>query len=75
MAPQPVPESRRRIKLVVLFDLVVLAELFFAMYMAHIRAEQFTPIFLAVFFGLLLPTLALAWWLLNKSAPGQTQRG
>lgn len=73
--PQPAADPRRRFKLVLLFDLVVLAELFFAMYVAHGRAEQFTPVFLAVFFGLLLPTLALARRLLNKSTPGQAQRG
>lgn len=73
--PRPVPDQRWRIKLVVLFDLVVLAELFFAMYVAHGRADQFTPVFLAVFFGLLLPTLALARRLLNKPTPGQVQRG
>ena len=40
-------------------NLLVLAELCVAMYMANENPEEFTPVFFKVFFSLLLPTLIL----------------
>ena len=47
------------IRLVVI-NLLVLAELFVAMYMATQNPEEFTPVFFKVFFSLLVPTLILS---------------
>ena len=40
-------------------NLLVLAELCFAMYMASQNPEEFTPVFYKVFFALFVPTLIL----------------
>jgi hypothetical protein len=45
---------------VVIVNLLVLAELCVAMYMAAQKPEEFTPVFFKVFFALLVPTLILA---------------
>lgn len=58
-----------RIWIVVLTDLAVIGELFVAMYLAHARREQFTAVFAGVFFGLLIPTVALSKLLLRRLAP------
>ena len=42
-----------------IINLLVLAELCVAMYMANENPEEFTPVFFKVFFSLLLPTLIL----------------
>ena len=42
-----------------IINLLVLAELFFAMYMASQNPEEFTPVFFKVLFALLVPTLIL----------------
>ncbi|HYA01517.1 MAG TPA: hypothetical protein VEI04_00200 [Syntrophobacteria bacterium] len=42
---------------VIAVDLLVLAELAIAMYMAAGDPDHFTPTFLKTFFGLLIPTL------------------
>jgi hypothetical protein len=44
----------------VIVNVLVLAELFVAMYMATQEPEEFTPVFFRVFFSLLVPTLILA---------------
>ena len=66
---QPDPNHRRRVIAVIAVDLAVIGELFVAMYFAHAHREQFTVVFLAVFFGLLLPTLVLSRLLLRRLAP------
>ncbi len=66
---EPAAFERRRIRVIVLVDLLALGELFLAMYVAHANAEHFTPVFLAVFFGLLLPTLAVARRLGRPGSP------
>jgi hypothetical protein len=45
---------------VVIVNILVLAELCAAMYMANQNPEEFTPTFFKVFFSLLAPTLILA---------------
>jgi hypothetical protein len=72
-APPPVLRQRRRIQLVVLADLLVLAELCVAMYVAHHHPQRFTPVFLTVFFGLLLPTVIVARRLLNRLAAPEAE--
>jgi hypothetical protein len=44
---------------IVSINLLVLAELCVAMYMANENPEEFTPVFFKVFFSLLVPTLIL----------------
>ena len=45
---------------IVTVNILVLAELCIAMYMANQNPEEFQPVFLKVFFSLLVPTLILA---------------
>jgi hypothetical protein len=45
---------------IVTVNLLVLAELCVAMYLANENPEEFTPVFFKVFFSLLVPTLILA---------------
>ena len=45
---------------IVIVNVLVLAELCIAMYMAGQNPEEFQPVFLKVFFSLLVPTLILA---------------
>ena len=45
---------------VAVMDFLMLAELGFAMYLAHNNPENFTPIFLKSFLGMLIPTLIVA---------------
>jgi len=45
--------------LVIILDVLVLAELAVAMYMAAASPDEFTPVFMKTFFGMLLPTLLL----------------
>lgn len=42
---------------VVVMDVLMLAELCLAMYVAHNHPENFTPVFFKIFLGLLIPTL------------------
>ena len=56
--------TRWRIILLIVTDLLIIAELFVAMYFAHVYRERFSFVFMAVFFGLLIPTLA-AYFLLR----------
>ena len=53
------PSRRRMIRLVIV-DILVLAELAAAMFVANKYQEQFTLVFVAVFFGLLIPTLSMS---------------
>lgn len=45
---------------IAVMDVLMLAELCFAMYMAHNNPENFTPVFLKTFLILLIPTLIAA---------------
>lgn len=47
--------------LAVAINLLVIIELFIAMYHASGNQEEFTPRFFTMFFSLLLPTLVLGW--------------
>jgi len=55
----PAPELNRRQRLaVILMDVAVLAEVTVSVYTASKFPEDFTPMFMKVFFSLCLPTLA-----------------
>lgn len=56
--------NHQRVVLLVVTDLLIVAELFVAMYFAHANKERFTIVFLEIFVGLLIPTL-LAYFLLR----------
>ena len=43
--------------LVIILDILILAELTAAMYLAAAHPDNFTPVFMKTFFGMLLPTL------------------
>jgi len=45
--------------LVIILDVLVLAELTAAMYVAAAHPDNFTPVFMKTFFAMLLPTLLL----------------
>jgi hypothetical protein len=52
--------STRNIVRVVIVNVLVLSELGLALYMAYQNPEEFQPVFLKVFFALLVPTLILS---------------
>ena len=51
---------RQKIIHLVVIDLLILAELCAAMYLANAYKEYFTPVFAGVFFGLLIPTMLVS---------------
>lgn len=54
--------SSPRLKLFALFiNILVISELFVAMYFANQTPARLTPVFFKIFFSLLLPTLLLAF--------------
>lgn len=54
--------SSPKMKLFALFiNVLVIGELFVAMYFANQTPERLTPVFFKIFFSLLLPTLVLAY--------------
>jgi hypothetical protein len=58
--PPPAPEGNLRHHLAVLcLDVAVLAEVTVSVYTASLDPELFTPVFLKVFFSMLIPTLLL----------------
>jgi hypothetical protein len=54
-----VENSPRQWMLVVVMDVLVLAELCVAMYLAVASPEDFTGTFIKAFFGMLIPTLGV----------------
>lgn len=54
-----VESSPRQWMLVVVLDVLVLAELCLAMYLAVAGPEDFTGTFIKAFFGMLIPTLGV----------------
>ena len=52
--------------LVICLNVLVLAELCMAMYMASADPENFTLVFVKVFFGMLIPTLVAGFYLKRK---------
>ena len=56
--------NRWRVILLIVTDVLIIGELFIAMYFAHIHRERFNFVFLTVFFGSLIPTL-IAYFLLR----------
>jgi hypothetical protein len=64
--------ARRRLLAVAAIDCAMLAELAAAVYFANRHAAEFTPVFLKVFFGMLIPTLAAGGMALRRmNAPGK----
>lgn len=47
--------------LVIILDILILAELTAAMYLAAAHPDNFTPVFMKTFFGMLLPTLLVGF--------------
>lgn len=59
-AIDPAPAFNGRQRLAVIFlDVALLAEVTVSVYRASLHPEAFTPVFLKVFFSMLLPTLAV----------------
>jgi hypothetical protein len=54
----------RSVILLISADLLIIAELFIAMYFAHANEQRFTFVFLGVFFSLMIPTV-FAYFLLR----------
>jgi len=59
VAEAGIEESPRQWMLVIVMDVVVLAELFLAMYLAVAGSGDFTATFIKAFFGMLIPTLVV----------------
>jgi len=54
----PAPELNGRQRLaVILLDVAMLAEVTLSVYMASRNPDEFTPVFMKVFFSMLIPTL------------------
>lgn len=46
---------------VIVVDILILAELALAMYEANGNPDNFTPVFIKTFFGMLIPTLLIGY--------------
>ena len=57
----PLAHGLPRMLLTVTVNLLVLAEVFIAMYFAARNPDELTPVFFTILFSLLLPTLVLAY--------------
>ncbi len=51
---------------VAVMDVLILAELCFAMYIAHNHPENFTPLFFKYFLGMLIPTLIVSRFVIKR---------
>jgi len=58
---------------VAVMDGLMLAELCFAMYMAHNNPDNFTPVFLKSFLILLIPTLIVARFVVKRLRTPEAQ--
>ena len=63
---QPGPMRRRNVIAVIILDVLVVAELVIAMYVAGESEGDFTLAFLKVFFALLIPTLIMSRFVFKK---------
>ena len=70
---QPGPISRRKVIAVIILDVVVVAELAFAMHAAGESEGDFTLAFLKVFFALLIPTLIMSRFVFKKLRASEAQ--
>jgi hypothetical protein len=61
-----IPTSPRIWLLAIVMNLLVLAELCVAMYMAAAAPDEFTAVFVKAFFGMLIPTLAAGHFLKRR---------
>jgi hypothetical protein len=58
VTPPPAPERNARQNLALIcLDVALLAEVTISVYMASKQPEAFTPVFMKVFFTMLIPTL------------------
>ena len=77
--PEPLPPHlrRRQVIHIVVFDLCMLAELAFAIYMADKWRDthDFTVVFCVVFLGLLIPTLLASRLLMRRLLPPRPETG
>lgn len=55
-SPAPELNSRQRLA-VILMDVAMLAEVTVSVYLASKQPDEFTPVFMKVFFSMLIPTL------------------
>lgn len=69
----PRPLNLRRMAVIALADLAVLAELAAAAYLAHQQPEQYTFIFLKIFGLTVLPTLCATLLALRYATPSQAE--
>lgn len=77
-APAAEVPLRRRLLHIVVVDALILAELAAAVYFASRHEEQFTLVFMGVFFGLLIPTMLASKWVarrLHDQSPRAPDRG
>lgn len=51
---------------VVVMDILMIAELCVAMYLAYNNPEYFTPVFIKSFLVMLIPTLIVAWVVVKR---------
>ena len=58
--PVQVDVSMGHIIFVVTLNVLILVELFIAMYMGHLNRDEFSPVFFKSLFSMLIPTLILA---------------
>ena len=59
--------NRWRVILLIITDVLIIAELFVAMYFAHQYRDQFSFVFIGVFFGLMVPTLLLYFLIRSRA--------
>ena len=64
--------NRRQIIAVVILDLVVLAEVFLAVYLAYQDQENFTLVFVVVFFATMIPTLIAGRFAIRRLGAGRS---
>jgi hypothetical protein len=58
---------------VVVVDILVLVELCISIYFANLNADNFTPVFLKVFMGMLIPTLIAAKLVIRRVRSGEPE--
>lgn len=67
------PTHPRHWLLVIVVDVLVLAEVGFSVYLASLRPDDFELVFMKNFFTMLLPTLILAFFAKRRIRPAPAQ--
>jgi hypothetical protein len=67
------PTHPRHWLLVIVVDVLVLVEVGLAMYLASLRPDDFELVFMKRFFGMLVPTLILAFLAKRRMRPAPEQ--